>query len=90
MTKSVTITARITPALAKKLTAYAKAAKRSKSQAIEQIVEHNIDYEMAFVEAVQEGIDAADRGEVLSNDEVFAALKAKSERRRRALRRKAA
>lgn len=90
MTKSVTITARITPALAKKLAAYAKATKRPKSQAIRIILESNIDYEMEVVEAVLEGIASAERGELYTSEEVFGALKAKSDRRRRAMRRKAA
>jgi predicted transcriptional regulator len=90
MKKSVTITARITPALNKKLIACAKAARRSKSQVIEYVLEDNIDYETAVVEAVAEGIASAERGELYTTEEVFGAIKAKSERRRRALRRKAA
>ena len=90
MTKSVTITARITPALAKKLIAYAKATRRTRSWVIEDILGRYVDGEIAVVKAVQEGIDAAERGDVYTSEEVFGALKAKSERRRRALRRKAA
>jgi predicted transcriptional regulator len=71
MTKSVTITARITPALAKKLTAYAKAAKRTKSQAIEIILGGNIDYEMAFVEAVNVGIRELDEGKGVPHEEAM-------------------
>jgi predicted transcriptional regulator len=89
-TKSVTITARITPALNKKLNAYAKAARRSKSWLIEDILDRFVDSEIAIVEAVQEGIAAIDRGEFHTTEDVFGALRAKSERRRRALRRKAA
>jgi len=90
MTKSVTITARITPALHKKLTACAKAAKRSKAWLIEDILDRYIDGEMAVVEAINEGIASAERGEFHTTEEVFDALHAKSERRRRALKRKAA
>ncbi len=90
MTKSVTITARITPALAKKLTAYAKAAKRSKAWIVEDILDRYVDREIAFVDAVNEGIASAERGEFHTTEEVFDALRTKSERRRRALRRKAA
>jgi predicted transcriptional regulator len=71
MTKSVTITARITPTLAKKLAAYAKAAKRTKSQAIEIILGGNIDYEMAFVEAVNVGIRELDEGKGIPHEEAM-------------------
>ena len=60
MKKSVTITARITPALNKKLVAYAKAAKRSKSWLIEDIIDRYVDGEIAFVEAVNVGIRELD------------------------------
>ena len=90
MTKSVTITARVAPSLAKKLATYAKVAKRTKSQAIEMILDRHIDHEKAVVEAILAGLASAERGELYTTEEVFGALKAKSERRRRALRRKAA
>ncbi len=90
MTKSIVVTARITPTLYKKLTAYAKAAKRSKSQAIEQIVEHNIDYEIAFVEAVLEGIRSAEEDGTIPHEEVMRKLKAKSVKFRRSIRNRAA
>ena len=90
MKKSVTITARVTPALAKKLTSYAKTAKRTKSQAVEMILDRHIDHERAVVEAISAGLASAERGELYPTEEVFAALKAKSEKRKRSLRRKAA
>jgi predicted transcriptional regulator len=82
-TKSVTITARITPALAKKITAYAKAAKRSKSQAIENIIDHNIDYEMAFVEAVLEGIRSAEEEGTIPHDEAMRQIRTYIAKRKR-------
>jgi len=90
MKKSVTITARITPALNKKLTAYAKAAKRSKSQAIQNIVEGNIEWEMAFVEAVNEGIRSAEEEGTVPHEEVMRQLKERSAKFRRAMRKRAA
>ena len=51
MTKSVTITARIAPALAKKLAAYAKATGRTRSWVIESVLERNIDDEIAVAKA---------------------------------------
>ena len=90
MKKSVTITARITPALSKKLTAYAKAAKRSKSWLIEDIIDRYVDGEIAFVEAVNVGIRELDEGKGIPHEEVFRRLRAKSARYRRSLRKKAA
>jgi predicted transcriptional regulator len=88
MTKSVTITARVTPALAKKIAAYAKAAKRSKSQAIENILESNIDREMAFVEAVLKGMRELDEGKGIAHDEamrqVYAYIATRKRERRKA------
>ena len=80
----------MTPALAKKLSSYAKTAKRTKSQAVEMILDRHIDQERAIAEAISAGLASAKRGELYTTEEVFAALKAKSERRRRAQRRKAA
>jgi predicted transcriptional regulator len=90
MKKSVTITARITPALNKKLIAYAKAAKRSKSWLIEDIIDRYVDGEIAFVEAVNVGIRELDEGKGVPHEEVFRRLRAKSARYRRSLRKKAA
>jgi predicted transcriptional regulator len=88
--KSVTVTARIPATLAKRLEAYAKAARRTRSWVIEDILERYVDNEMAFVEAVNEGIASADRGELVPQEEVFRRLKAMSAERRKAMRRKAA
>ena len=90
MTKSVTITARITPALARKLAAYAKAAKRTRSWVIEDILDRYVDGEIAFVEAVNIGIRELDEGKGIPHEEVMRRLRAKSARYRRLLRRKAA
>jgi predicted transcriptional regulator len=88
--KTVTITARIPASLAKRLEAYAKAAKRSRSWVVQDILDRHVDNEMSVVVAVNEGIAAADRGELVPQDEVFRRLKAMSAERRKALRRKAA
>ena len=83
MTKSVTITARITPALARKIAAYAKAAKRSKSQAIENIIGSNIDHELSFVEAVLEGIRSAKEEGTVPHEEAMRQLRAHAAKRKR-------
>ncbi len=89
-TKSVTITTRVKPSLAKKLEAYAKAARRTRSWVVEDILDRYVDGEIAIVKAVQEGIDAANRGELVPHEEVFRKLREKSTARRRAMAKKAA
>ncbi|HYM18246.1 MAG TPA: ribbon-helix-helix protein, CopG family [Micropepsaceae bacterium] len=56
MTKSVTITARITPELANKLVAYAKATKRTRSWVLQDMLKRYVDRELAFAEAFNVGI----------------------------------
>jgi predicted transcriptional regulator len=87
---SATITARIPASLATRLEAYAKAAKRTRSWVVQDILDRYVDDEIAFVEAVNEGIASAERGELVPHDEVFRKLKEMSAERRKALRRKAA
>jgi len=88
-TKSVTITARVKPALAKKLEAYAKAAKRTRSWVLEDILDRHLDSEIAFLRFVQEGIDAADSGESVPHEEAVRQIRTYIARRKRE-RRKAA
>jgi len=75
-TKSVTITARIRPSLAKKLEAYAKAAKRTRSWVIEDILDRYVDSEMAIVEAVNEGLRELDAGLGVPHDEAMRQIRA--------------
>jgi predicted transcriptional regulator len=88
--KSVTITARIPAALAKKLETYAKTAKRTRSWVIEDILDRYVDNEIAIVEAVNEGIRQIDAGLGIPHEEVFRKLRLKSAERRKALRKRAA
>jgi predicted transcriptional regulator len=82
-TKSVTITARITPALNRKLEAYAKKANRTKSDAIQLVMVEHLDYEIWFADAVRKGIESARKGDLIAHDEVFAQLRTRSLQRRR-------
>ena len=67
-----------------------KMAKRTKSQAVEMILDRHIDHERAIAGAISGCPALAERGELYTTEEVFAALKASQKRRRRAQRRKAA
>ncbi|MEI9887893.1 MAG: ribbon-helix-helix domain-containing protein [Rhizomicrobium sp.] len=59
--KSLTITARIPAALAKKLEAYSKITKRTRSWLIEDILDKYVDNEIAIAKFVQEGIGESRR-----------------------------
>ncbi len=87
--KSLTITARIPAALAKKLEAYSKITKRTRSWLIEDILDKYVDNEIAIAKFVQEGIDSANRGESVPHEEAMRQIQAYIVKRKRE-RRKAA
>lgn len=87
--KSVTITARVPAALAKKLEAYAKRSRRTRSWVIENVLDRHLDDEIAFLKAVQEGIESANRGELITHEEAVRQLREHIAKRKRE-RRKAA
>ncbi|HEY1707811.1 MAG TPA: ribbon-helix-helix protein, CopG family [Rhizomicrobium sp.] len=88
--KSVTVTARIPASLAKRIEAYAKAAKRTRSWVIEDILDRYVDEEMRIVEAINAGLRELEAGLGVPHEEVFRKLSEKSEQRRKALRNRAA
>jgi predicted transcriptional regulator len=87
--KTVTITARIPAKLAHRLEAYAKAAKRTRSWVVQDILDRYVDGELAFVEAVQIGLRELEAGLGVPHEEAmrqvreFIAMK-KRERRKAA------
>jgi predicted transcriptional regulator len=88
--KTVTITARIPASLAKRLEAYAKAAKRTRSWVVQDILDRYVDGEIAFVEAVNVGLRELEAGKGIPHEEVFRKLREKSAERRKALGKRAA
>jgi predicted transcriptional regulator len=88
--KTVTITARIPASLAKRLETYAKAAKRTRSWVVQDILDRYVDGEIAFVEAVNVGIRELDAGLGIPHEEVFRKLREKSAERRKTMRKRAA
>jgi predicted transcriptional regulator len=82
-TKSITITARITPSLNKKLLALAKAGKRTKSQTLEFLIADHIDDDLDFVAMVQEGIRSAEEHGTVPNEEAMRQLRAHIAKRKR-------
>jgi predicted transcriptional regulator len=69
--KTVTITARIPATLAKRLEAYAKAAKRTRSWVVEDILDRYVDNELAIVESVNEGLRELDAGLGIPHEEAM-------------------
>ena len=77
MPKTVAIGARINAVLDADLARLAALLQRPKSWVIERALEAYVAAEKQFIEAVQEGIDAAERGEVKPHEEVMERLEAK-------------
>jgi len=83
ITRTATITARISPVLNRKLDGYAKMTGRTKSRAIERLLQEHIDYETWFVKEVRKGIASADRGDLVAHDEAMRRIKEHIVRRKR-------
>jgi predicted transcriptional regulator len=93
ITKSVTITARVSPALGKKLSGYARLTDRTTSAVVERILAEHVDYETWFVKEVRKGIESANRGSLIPHEEAMRRIHdyiAKRKRERRRDRKKAA
>jgi predicted transcriptional regulator len=89
ITKTATVTARISPSLNRKLDGYAKMTGNTKSRAIERLLQQHIDYETWFIKEVRKGIASADRGELVPHEEAMRRIKEHVGQRKRE-RRKAA
>ncbi|CAN5648932.1 hypothetical protein BH10PSE14_BH10PSE14_01240 [soil metagenome] len=72
MSKTSVITARIDADLSDRLDALAAKLDRSRAWIMSKAIERFVDEETAFRAFIQEGIDAADRGEVYSQEEMEA------------------
>ena len=85
MSKDVVLSVRIPSGLNVKLERLAKATRRSKSAAVTAILMDNVDAETAYVAAVEEGLAAARRGELIDHEDVVARVeqRIKSRTRRR-------
>ena len=90
--KTLTVTAKISPTLGRKLTKYAKLTERTTSAAVERLLSDHIDYDVWFVTEVRKGLEAAKRGELLSHEQAMQQIRdyVADQKRRRAAHRKAA
>lgn len=68
---------RIEEATLGRLDRLADALDRSRTWLVNKAIERYLDQEEMFVRAVEEGMDAADRGETVPHAEVMARLRAK-------------
>ncbi|HEU4962189.1 MAG TPA: ribbon-helix-helix domain-containing protein [Sphingomonas sp.] len=70
MSKSAVITARVDPDLSERLDALAGKLERSRAWIVAKAIERYVAEEAAFLDFLQVGIDAADRGDVISQEEM--------------------
>jgi len=74
MSKSAVITARLDEETLAKVDRVASAQGRSRSRFAAQAIREAAEREAEFLAFVQEGIDAADRGELIPHEEVVAEI----------------
>jgi predicted transcriptional regulator len=77
--KTVTVGAPISKELDRDLARLAAATGRSKSWLVAEALKSYVEAEMKFIEAVEEGIKAADEGRLVDHDAVVAELERRSQ-----------
>jgi predicted transcriptional regulator len=73
--KSATVSAKLEPSVAKKLDLLAKATARSRSFLVAEAIETYVKDQVWQIQAIQEGIKEADRGNFATDKEVKKAFK---------------
>ena len=74
MPKTATITARIDPELNEALERIAAAQGRSKSWVLNEAARRFVDYDAWYVASVSQGLQDADAGRLVSNEQAMAAI----------------
>ncbi len=77
MTTESAFTVRISEDKEKKLDKLAKSIDRSRNWVVNQAIEQYLDLQAWQVEAIQKGIDAADKGELIPHNQVISHIEAK-------------
>jgi predicted transcriptional regulator len=80
MSKSAVITARVDEETLALVDRVSKAHNRSRAWFVSRAITDAARKEAEFLAFVQEGIDAADRGELIPHEEVFARVRARRQR----------
>lgn len=88
MAKTAHLSLRIRPALTRRIGALAETLDRPKSWVVEQAIEGYLDTQSWQIRAIKEGIAAADRGELVSDDEVRAWIRSLAHAKPRARKRR--
>jgi len=77
MSKTSVVTTRLDADLSDRLDTLAAALERSRAWIVSKAVERYVEEELAFRAFIQEGVDAADRGELISQEEMEAWVEAR-------------
>ena len=72
MSKSVVITTRVTAEVAEQLDKLALRLGRSRAWVVEQAIKRYAKEELEYLAFIQEGVDSADRGELISQEDMEA------------------
>ncbi|MDH3472803.1 MAG: CopG family ribbon-helix-helix protein [Rhodospirillales bacterium] len=75
MAETTVFTVRVTPELKDKLDVLAEAMDRPRSWVVNHALEGYVEAQMSFIEAVQEGIASAERGELIPHEEMMARVR---------------
>jgi predicted transcriptional regulator len=77
MSKTSVVTARLDADLSDRLDTLAARQERSRAAVVERAVRRYVDEELTFLAFVQEGVDSADRGELIGQEEMEAWVEAR-------------
>lgn len=83
MAEKDTFSVRLDPEKRRQLDSLAARLERSRSYLVGQAIDQYLDYHAWKLERVAEGVDAADRGELIAHDDLFAGLRRRSRAKRR-------
>ena len=74
MAETTLVSARIPPKLASRLAALAETTQRSRSYLAAQAIEEYVNLQEWQIQAIREGIEAVERGEVFSHEQAVAIM----------------
>lgn len=84
MSKTAIVTARVDPEILAGLDLLADRQERSRAWLVAKAVERYVLEERAFLDFLQEGVDALDRGDVITHEQLCAEIKARIEAKKAA------
>jgi predicted transcriptional regulator len=84
MTKSAIVTARVDPEIVAGLDLLAHRLERSRAWVVAKALERYVADERAFLDFLQEGVDALDRGDYITHEQLCAEINARIEAKKAA------